>query len=283
MVNRIWQHHFGRGIVGTSDNFGIRGERPSHPELLDYLATQFVTNGWSVKNLHRLIVLSNAYRQQSRPSDGARQVDPDNRQLSWFPHRRLSAEEVRDAVLAVSGQLDRNTGTNEAAEVVWKEAEIQDEKRGFAPNRMQADHPFYTDFRKRSVYFPVVRNMLPDVLALFDAADPNNVTAVRNDTTVPSQSLFFLNSRFVREQSQHFARRLLADDKSTDEQRCDRAHRIALGRPPSPDERQLAMQFLDAYMKTTVAQARPETERRLSAWQSYCQTLFCANEFLYLE
>jgi hypothetical protein len=283
MVNRIWQHHFGRGIVATSDNFGTRGERPSHPELLDYLAAKFVVNGWSVKKLHRLIVLSNTYRQQSRAGDAARQADPENRQLSWFPRRRLSAEELRDAVLAVSGQLDREPGTTEASDVLWKEAEILDAKRGFAPNRMQADHPFYTDFRKRSVYFPVVRNMLPDVLALFDAADPNNVTAVRNDTTVPSQSLFLLNSRFVREQSQHLGHRLLGDDKATDEQRCDRAHRLALGRPASADEQKLALQFIIAYLNATVAQARPEPERRLSAWQSYCQTLFCANEFLYVE
>src|SRR5262249_28745214 len=159
-----------------------------------------------------------------------RQADPENRLLAWFPRRRLSAEEVRDAVLAVSGRLDRAPGTSEAADVLWKEAEILDEKRGFAPNRMQADHAFYTDFRKRNNYFPVVRNMLPDVLALFDAADPNNVTAVRNDTTVPSQSLFLLNSRFIREQSQHLAKSLLADDKATDEIRCDRAHGLALGR-----------------------------------------------------
>ncbi len=283
MVNRVWQHHFGRGIVGTSDNFGTRGERPSNPELLDFLATQFVANGWSVKKLHRLIVLSNTYRQQSRASEKTRQTDPENRLLAWFPQRRLSAEEVRDAILAVSGQLDRVPGTTEAADVLWKEAEIQDEKRGFAPNRMQADHPFYADFRKRTVYFPVVRNILPDVLALFDAADPNNVTAIRNDTTVPSQSLFLLNSRFVREQSQQFAKALLADEKVTDAERCDRAHRRALGRPPSGDEQVAAVQFLEAYLQATSGQARPESERRLAAWQSYCQTLFCANEFLYVE
>ena len=283
MVNRIWQHHFGRGIVATSDNFGTRGERPTHPELLDYLATQFVANGWSVKSLHRLIVLSNTYRQQSRPSDAARRDDPENHNLAWFPQRRLSAEEVRDTILAVSGQLDRAGGTTESADVLWKEAEVQDEKRGFAPNRMQADHPFYTDFRKRSVYLPVVRNILPDVLALFDAADPNNVTAVRNDTTVPSQSLFLLNSRFVREQSLHFAKLLLADEKATDEQRCQRAHRLALGRPPSDEELASARQYLDAYLQATAAQARPEAERRMSAWQSYCQALFCSNEFLYVE
>jgi hypothetical protein len=283
MVNRIWQHHFGRGIVATSDNFGIRGERPTHPELLDFLAGQFVASGWSVKAMHRQIVLSSAYRQQSRPGEAARQVDSDNHWLSWFPNRRLSAEEVRDAVLAVSGQLDRLSGSSEAQDILWKEAEVQDEKRGFAPNRMAADHPFYTDFRKRSIYFPVVRNMLPDVLALFDGADPNNVTAVRNDTTVPSQSLFLLNSRFLREQSRDFAQMLLADDKASDEQRCLQAHQKAFGRNPSADELARLKQFIEAYMQATAAQARPEAERRLSAWQSYCQTLFCANEFLYVE
>jgi hypothetical protein len=283
MVNRVWQHHFGRGIVATSDNFGSRGDRPTHPELLDFLATQFVSSGWSVKALHRQIVLSSAYRQQSRSGETARQIDPDNRGLSWFPNRRLNAEEVRDAVLAVSGQLDRAPGTSEAQDILWKEAEVQDEKRGFAPSRMAADHPFYTDFRKRSIYFPVVRNVLPDVLALFDGADPNNVTAVRNDTTVPSQSLFLLNSRFIREQSRQFAQALLADDKPSDEQRCERAHLKTFGRGPSADEQALLKQFIDAYMQSTAAQVRPAAERRLSAWQSYCQTLFCANEFLYVE
>jgi hypothetical protein len=283
MVNRIWQHHFGRGIVASSDNFGIRGERPTHPQLLDWLAGQFVSSGWSVKSLHRQIVLSNAYRQQSHPAEASRQLDPENRWLSWFPSRRLSAEEVRDSVLAVSGQLDRAPGTSEAQDILWKEAEVQDEKRGFAPNRMAADHPFYTDFRKRSIYFPVVRNMLPDVLALFDGADPNNVTAIRNDTTVPSQALFLLNSRFIREQSRALAQMLLADDKATDAERCQRAHQRAFGRAPSTDEEALLKQFLEAYMQSTAAQARPAAERRLSAWQSYCQTLFCANEFLYLE
>ncbi len=283
MVNRIWQHHFGRGIVATSDNFGVRGERPTHPELLDFLAGQFVSSGWSIKKLHREIMLSNVYRQQSQSGEAARQVDPDNRWLSWFPNRRLSAEELRDSVLAISGQLDRESGTSEAQDILWKEAEVQDEKRGFAPNRMPADHPFYTDFRKRSIYFPVVRNMLPDVLALFDGADPNNVTAIRNDTTVPSQSLFLLNSRFIREQSRHFAQTLLADDKASDEQCCERAHLKALGRGPSADEQAQWRQFLEGYMQSTAAQARPAADRRLSAWQSYCQTLFCSNEFLYLE
>ena len=302
MVNRLWQHHFGKGLVATSDNFGARGERPSHPELLDWLAARFVESGWSMKAMHRLICLSSTYQQRTemgREGDGETerntnaptadssppllQKDSDNRWLSSFPRRRLSAEELRDAVLAVSGKLDRKPGTDESATILWKEAEVQDEKRGFAPNRMQADHPFYTEFAKRSVYLPIVRNILPDVLALFDAADPNGVTALRNDTTVPSQSLFLLNSPFVREQSRHLAQRLLSDDKAIDEQRLQRANELAFGRPLTAIELAQARTFLDAYMVTQAAQARPEADRRLSVWQSYCQALFCQNEFLYVE
>ncbi|MBC7821513.1 MAG: DUF1553 domain-containing protein [Planctomycetaceae bacterium] len=301
MVNRIWQHHFGKGLVATSDNFGLRGERSSHPELLDWLATRFIESGWSMKAMHRLICLSSTYQQQTQRGSNTNgpsadlspplplspapplQTDPDNRWLSSFPRRRLSAEELRDAVLAVSGKLDRKAGTDESATILWKEAEVQDEKRGFAPNRMQADHPFYTEFTKRSIYLPIVRNILPDVLALFDAADPNGVTALRNDTTVPSQSLFLLNSPFLREQSRHLAQRLLSDDKATDEQRLHRVHELVFGRPLTANELAQARTFLDAYMLAQAAQARPEADRKLFAWQSYCQALLCQNEFLYLE
>ena len=305
MVNRIWQHHFGKGLVATSDNFGVRGERPSHPELLDWLAARFIESGWSMKAMHRLICLSATYQSRTltrsvsegdrstpstlpdsvnhSPSLTLRGTDPDTRWLSHFPRRRLSAEELRDAVLAISGQLDRKPGSDESATILWKEAEVQDEKRGFAPNRMQADHPFYTEFPKRSVYLPIVRNILPDVLALFDAADPNGVTTLRNDTTVPSQSLFLLNSPFVREQSRHLAQRLLSDDKATDEQRLQRANELAFGRALTTNELAQARAFLDAYMLAQAAQSRPEADRRLSAWQSYCQALFCQNEFLYVE
>ena len=186
-------------------------------------------------------------------------------------------------MLAVSGRLDRAQGSDESGVIMWKRAEVMDEKRGFAPNRMAADDPFYTEFRKRSIYLPIVRNMLPDVLALFDAADPNSVTAVRNDTTVPSQSLFMLNSPFIREQARAFAGRLLADDHASEELRLRRAHELALGRPPSVNELADAREFLNAYQSSPAALKRPERERRISAWQSYCQALFCENEFLYCE
>ena len=288
IANRLWQHHFGRGLVATSDNFGTRGERPSHPELLDSLADDLMQHGWSIKHLQRRIVLSNTYQQAGRETNGmnataaedhrrrlraADQIDPENHWLVYFPRRRLSAEELRDAVLAVSGQLDRVPGTSESSDILWKEAEVQDAKRGFAPNRMASEHPFYTDFRKRSIYLPVVRNMQPDVLALFDVADPNAVTTSRNDTTVPSQSLFLLNSRFLREQSKSFAERLQADAPTSDDERIHRAHQLAFSRPATESELVEAKQFLQAVQQ--------QTNNPVAAWTSYCQTLLCQNEFLY--
>ncbi len=305
MVNRIWQHHFGRGLVATSDNFGTRGERPSHPELLDWLASRFVESGWSMKSMHRLMVLSATYQQASvLPAindEGTKATErtkgiPTLQSLESLPslsslatesaprfsRRRLSAEELRDAMLAVSGKLDRAPGSSESGEFLVSKAENIGAM--ILPNRVAADDPFYTTFAKRSIYLPVVRNMLPDVLALFDAADPNGVTAQRNETTVASQSLFLLNSPFVRDQSRAFAERLLSSDKSqTDSQRIEQAHRLAFGRTASADEQAQASDFLAAYLNSPSVQGRPEPERQLSAWQSYCQSLLCANEFLYVE
>ena len=281
MVNRIWQHHFGRGLVSTSDNFGTRGERPSHPELLDWLASRFVESGWSVKAMHRLIVLSHTYQQTGSSNADVKKVDFDRRWLSSFPRRRLSAEELRDTMLAVSGRLDRVPGTNESAEYMVSKAENIGAM--IMPNRLAADDPIYTTFTKRSLYLPIVRNMLPDVMALFDAADPNGVTAVRNETTVASQSLFLLNSPFVREQASGFADQLLSDQTATDLQRLQRAHQIAFGRMPTSEETSEAVQFLDAYLTSPVTMSRSPEKRTHEAWQSYCQTLLCSNEFLYTE
>jgi hypothetical protein len=280
LVNRIWQHHFGTGFVATSDNFGQRGERPSHPELLDWLAARFVETGWSVKALHRLILLSSTYRMACIDNTAATRLDPDNRLLWHMPRRRLQAEELRDAVLAVSGRLDRAVGGGEAGEFLAREAEVIDAKRGFLVNRVKGDHPFYTQSVRRSLYLPVVRNMLPDVLALFDPADPNGVTAARTETTVPSQALFLLNHPFVREQSLHFARSLLATP-GDDQVRVRLAHVRAFARPPSPDEMAEALAFLNEY--TGRARTLRRADVRLAAWQSYCQMLYCSNEFAYLD
>ena len=285
MVNRIWQHHFGRGLVATSDNFGIRGESPSHPELLDWLASRFMESGWSIKSIHRLLMMSNAYQQSTHASEAAHVKDPDRRWLSSFPRRRLSAEELRDALLAVSGKLDRVPGTNESAEYMVSKAENIGAM--IMPNRLATDDPIYTTFTKRSIYLPIVRNMLPDVMALFDAADPNGVTAVRNETTVASQSLFLLNSPFVLEQARALAEQLLANTTSTDEMRLTQAHQRILGRSPTADELNQGRQFLAAYLQAASPRDSGEgsinPRTRLAALQSYCQTLFCSNEFVFVE
>jgi cytochrome c553 len=283
MVNRLWQHHFGTGLVATGDNFGARGERPSHPELLDWLAARFVEGGWSVKAMHRLMLLSSTYQMAGRPDPQALAADPNDRLLWRMPRRRLEAEALRDAVLAASGQLDRAVGGGEGSAFLYAEAEVLDAKRGFAPNRVKSDHPYYTDSVRRSIYLPVVRNMLPDVLALFDAADPNGVTAVRNETTVPSQALFLLNHPFVRGQARYFAQSLLADAKARDEDRVRSAFVRALGRPPSAEETAEAVAHLGEYAARALERVRPEPDVRLAAWQSFCQMLFCSNEFLYVD
>lgn len=235
--------------------------------------------------MHRLICLSATYQQSEtgRLGDGETRRGRTAESSSTIPsRRRLSAEELRDAMLAVSGKLDRAPGSNESGEFLVSKAENIGAM--ILPNRVAADDPYYTTFAKRSIYLPIVRNMLPDVLALFDAADPNGVTAQRNETTVASQSLFLLNSAFVRDQSRAFAELLLSSDKSqTDSQRIDHAHRLAFGRAATTGEQTQATDFLAAYLKAPSIQDRPDEARQLAAWQSYCQSLLCANEFLYVE
>ena len=286
MVNRIWQHHFDRGLVATSDNFGTRGERPSHPELLDWLAARFVASGWSVKQMHRLIVHSAAYQQQAVSDSNTPESDPEGRWFTGHRRRRMSVEEIRDSLLAVTGRLDRRAGTNESGEYLIEKAEGIGAK--IRPNRVGADDPFYTTFQKRTIYLPVVRNMLPDVLALFDAADPNGVTAVRNETTVAPQSLFLMNNPLVRDSALALAQQLIAlspaDGDGTDEvPRIQAAHRRVLGRVATADELAEGREFLAAAQALSADPVAEPAALRLAAWQSYCQALLCSNEFLYVE
>jgi hypothetical protein len=287
MVNRIWQGHFGTGLVATSDNFGTLGEQPSHPELLDWLATQFVKSGWSVKAMHRQILLSSTY-QQSCIADSSplspRSIDPDNRWLGHFPRRRLEAEAIRDALLAIGGQLDRRIGGGgESIARLFDKGDAVDKKLGLvSAANFNFDYEGYNT-RRRSIYLPVVRNQLPEILSVFDAADANAVTAKRNETTVPSQAMFMLNSAFVREQSLQFAKQLLADKKANDEARLRRAYVQVLGRLPTADEMAAAVTYMRLYTAKAKSAGRTPDESRLAAWQSYCQMLFCLNEFIYVE
>ena len=279
VVNRIWQQHFGRGLVATSDNFGTRGEAPSHPELLDWLARRFLEDGMSIKVLHRRILGSATFRR-STAAPASFAADPENRWLARHPRRRLAAEQLRDAILAASGRLDRTPGGDSSAKVLLEKAE--DIGALIKPNRLAADDPSYGQSMRRSLYLPQVRNMLPDVLALFDAADPNGVTAARNETTVASQALFLLNSPFVAAQAAAFAASLLDGAAADDAARVDLACRRAFGRPAAPDEIAEALAFL-ADRTAGTAESPDAATRRAAAWQAWCHTLLCSAEFAYLE
>jgi hypothetical protein len=221
IVNRVWQHHFGRGLVGTPSDFGRLGEKPSHPELLDWLARRFVEDGWSFKQLHRLIVTSQTYRQASVPADtgaGAqgRLKDPENRLLWRGPARRLDAEQVRDAFFAVSGELDAAAG-------------------GPAVN---------TDKPRRSIYTKVLRNTRDPLLDVFDAPQHFSSVSARDTTTTPVQSLLLLNSQFMLQRARALAARLRREHGDDETRLVTTAHRLAFGREPESEERQAALAFL---------------------------------------
>ena len=282
MVNRIWQWHFGTGLVASSDNFGTLGDRPSHPELLDRLAAWFVESGWSVKQLHRLILNSSAYRMQSGISNPAAEVaDAGNRLLWRFPRRRLEAEALRDAILALSGRLDRTMGGS-IFDYKGKSA-VDDYYRGlFSAGKGGYGFDAYRSGR-RSLYLPVVRNQLFPMFQLFDFADSNAVTSRRGDSTVAPQALFLMNSPFVMEQARHFAEDLLSLETADDRERVALAHRKVLARPPSDRETEQALAYLAGYPKVQETNQAERAEARREAWASYCQLLFGLNEFMYIE
>lgn len=272
MVNRIWQQHFGRGLVNTPNDFGTRGELPSHPELLDDLARRFMAGGWSVKSMHRLIMLTDAYHRDSNAEtlgaalEANLRIDPANAYLWRFTRRRLSAEEIRDAVLACSGSLDRTPGGPHP---------FPDEKGwGFTQHT-----PFAAlyDTDRRSVYLMTQRIKRHPFLTLFDGADANTSTPQRFQTIVPTQALFFMNDPFVHDKAQHFAKQLAP--LATDEARLDRAYQLLFSRPPSATEQASAARFLNGYQADLAQDSTPQT----SAWAAYLRVLMSSNEFVFVD
>ncbi len=269
MVNRVWHHLFGAGLVSTVDNFGMTGEPPSHPELLDSLAAQFVADGWSVKSLVRALVLTRAYRQASTFSKAAFEHDPDNRLLWRMPKRRLDAEVIRDSMLAVSGNLDDTRPVGSLVGTVIGDRPIS--LIGLDPN-IPAD---LDGSKHRSVYLPVLRDRLPDVLYLFDFAEPSLVTGARETTNVPVQALYLMNSPFVREQADSLARRLQHETENVDD-RIRHAFLLCFSREPEANEVTLAREFLSDDSKST----NEESTRRLA---SFCQSLMATAEFRHAD
>jgi hypothetical protein len=247
MVNRIWQHHFGQGIVRTPSNFGKLGESPTHPELLDYLARKFVESGWSIKQMHRLIMLSATYRQASVPEPATLKADPDNRLFGRMNRRRLEAEAIRDNLLAVAGRLGAGGGGRAT--------------RDFASSR-------------RTLYLMTIRSDRSGFRPLFDVADPTAPVDKRVVSTVAPQALFLLNHPFVIQQTEALARRIL-QVKSSQADRIDRVYRLLFARPPQKEEARIGLDYLGRA-------ARTRKSREL-AWEEYCQVLLCANEFIYVD
>lgn len=272
-VNRIWRGHFGVGLVGSTENFGAVGDLPSHPELLDLLAIRFVRSGKSTKELHRLIVTSNVYRMASvRPDDAEGfAVDPENRLLRKFPMQRLEAEQIRDAILAVSGRLDESLGGKS----------IPLRNMQFVFDHTSIDHTKYDSVR-RSIYLPIVRNNVYSLFEQFDFPDPATPTGNRNSTVVAPQALLLMNSDLAMDSAQAMADRLL-EQAGDDAARIDRAYRIALARPATERERERAEAFL---VEATAESDEPSLDAAASkrrAWALFCQSLFAANEFIYVR
>ncbi len=270
LVNRIWRWHFGRGLVSSTDNFGHLGERPSHPELLDWLAHRFMADGWSIKSLHRLIVLSSTYQMATNPRPESHRIDSENRWYSEFPSRRLEAEEIRDALLTIAGTLELSIGGKT----------IPIKNREFFFNHTSKDTTTY-ESQRRAIYMPVVRNHLYDWFEQFDYPDPAVPNGNRVATVVAPQALLLMNSDLVYQAAARFAATLLADHPTADDQRLIAAYLKALGRPPTEIERLRSAQFLKEFPSGS-NQFDPKTHR-LEAWTTLCHSLLAANEFIYLN
>jgi Protein of unknown function (DUF1553) len=270
MVNRIWAWHFGSGLVATENDFGRRGRRPTHPGLLDDLADRFMAGGWSIKGMHRLIMLSATYQLSSEYDSTLGAADAAD-ELFWrFPRRRLDAESIRDAILMLGGGLDRSPGG----------------PHPFPPvgTKFTQHAPFgalYPSVR-RSVYLMTQRIRRHPFLALFDGPDPNASTAKRSITTVPTQALFFMNDPFVHEQAEGFARRLIAARPDGDD-RIRLAYRMALAREPLDAELERTRDFLVRYRRQLAVDGVPIAEQARLTWSALARTLFASNEFLFLD
>ncbi|MBN9118851.1 MAG: PSD1 domain-containing protein [Planctomycetes bacterium] len=276
MANRVWLHLFGRGLVPTADNFGAAGQPPTHPELLDHLALGFMANGWRVKKLIKSVVMSHAYQLDSKNDPKNYEVDPDNALVWRMAPRRLDAEAMRDSMLAVSGQLDAKPPIGSA---VARAGEGPAGGRGpfGGGGAAAANDPRNTH---RSVYLPIVRDNLPEALALFDAPDPSLIVADRPTTTVPAQGLFLLNNPFVIRSAEAAADKLLKST-TTDTERVRAAYLAFYGRPPSERELANAGKFLKAYAEQLAKDRVPEIRRQRETWAAFAQALFAGAEFQY--
>lgn len=275
-VNRLWRWHFGRGLVASTENFGQLGDRPSHPELLDYLARQFMESGWSIKEMQRSLLLSSTYRMQSSHAEEAScaSLDPENIMLWKFRMQRLDAEQIRDSILAVSGRLDDSIG--------GKTVPLRN--RQFVFNHTSVDHTRYESVR-RAAYLPVIRNNLYTLFEQFDFPDPTMPTGNRNATVVAPQALLMMNDDLVMDSAREFANEL-AQRSSVPERRIELAYEMALCRKPSAHESEYALAFIKKWESSTASlddqQSKVDATQQ-SPWAMFCHSLLASNEFIYVR
>ena len=286
MVNRVWHHHFGRGIVGTPSDFGMKGERPTHPQLLDWLTTEFTRSGWSLKALHRLVMNSSTYQQSSAYREAAAKADSENKLLWRYPRQRLEGEVIRDAALAVAGRLNTKMGGPSIFPELptgmptprggWKLTSDSEERN------------------RRSVYVFVRRNTRYPMFDSFDMPDAHESCSRRNVTTSPIQALTLLNSRLTLEWAQGFAGRVIDSAGAEPDRQIEAAFRLAYGRLPDREEKKLASEFMQSHRQILAERGRNGSNLTLPAGLSatmepaaaavlvdFCHTLINANEFVY--
>lgn len=284
MVNRLWQNHFGRGIVATSSDFGVRGEAPSHPELLDWLATELVAQGWKMKPIHRLMVTSASYRQSSESDPKLSAEDPENAMLWRMNRRRLDAEGLRDAMLVVSGELNPKMGgpsvlapiEKEVEDLIFTEGEVFD---------LWPETPDLTEHLRRSLYLFRKRNVRYPLFDAFDAPDTQTACAQRGVSTHALQALVLFNSEFAAERAKALATRVARESDGRKDEQVRRAYRIVLARDPKPKELEQALAFLDA--QAALLRSRAQSDHRqansdATALADFALAMINRNEFIYV-
>ena len=275
IVNRLWQHHFGEGLVRTPDNFGFLGNPPTHPELLDTLAADLMAGDWKLKRMHKLMVMSHVYRQSSIHPLQSEYVKKDTTNRFWWrgERRRLDAEQIRDSILQCSGRLDlRMAGPSFLAPISDEALEGLSMKSG-AYKASSAD-----ETRRRSIYMFSKRSLSVPMMAVFDSCDTTAPTGRRDVSTVAPQALTLLNNEWVHGESTIMAERVIASAPEING-RVVSAWRIAVARGPTDSEKQASIEFVQRFQ----ASLANSTNVDLSAWSAFCHTLLNTNEFIYLD
>jgi hypothetical protein len=274
LVNRLWKHHFGEGIVKTTDDFGAMGRKPSHPELLDWLAAELVNRGWSLKAMHRLMVTSSTYRMASVPQDDAERLDPTNEFLHRMNVRRLEAEMIRDSLLAASGRLEPS----------MYGPSVPMHLTSFMEGRGRPRHSGPLDGAgRRSLYLNVRRNFLNPLFLAFDMPVPFSTMGRRNVSNVPAQALTLMNDPMVVGQAWLWVKRVMGGPRRSASVRLDELFETAFGRPPTDQETRACLAFLDIQSHSRRDGKSQDGEAEVLAWTDLCHVLINAKEFIFVE